>query len=58
MRIIYELKHRYAISLKLGYKFLTSLTKLETKASTCSTIKENLLRYSRKVLTFVVVVIR
>ena len=43
MRIIYKLKHRYAISLKLGYKFSTSLTKLETKASTCSKIKENLL---------------
>ena len=45
MRVIYNVKHRYAIRLKFGNKSLTSLTKLELKAiaSICSTIKENLL---------------
>ena len=35
MRIIYNAKHHYAICLKFGDKFLTSLTKLvaEAKAS-------------------------
>ena len=42
---MYNEKHHYAIRLKFGNKFLTSLTKslLETKASICSTVKENLL---------------
>ena len=45
MRIIYNLKHRYAMRLKFGEKLLTSLTKivLEAKASTWLTFKENLL---------------
>ena len=45
MRIIYDVKHRYAIRLKFGDKFLTFLTKLvlKMKASICSTVKENLL---------------
>ena len=44
MRSIYNIKHRYAIRIKFGDKFLSSLTKLvlEAKASNCSTIKENL----------------
>ena len=59
MRVIYYLKHRYAIRLKFEDKFLTSLAKLilEVKASICSTIKENLLSYCRKFSAFVVVVI-
>ena len=50
MRIVYNVKHRYAIRLKFGEKLLTSRTKLvlEAKASICSTIKENLLLYCRK----------
>ena len=45
MGIIYNVKRRYGIRLKFGGKFLASLTKLviETKASICCTIKENLL---------------
>ena len=52
MRIIYNVKHCYAIRLKFEEKFLTSLTKLvlEAKASICSTIKENLLSYYGKFL--------
>ena len=59
MRIIYNVKHRYVIRMKFGDKFLTFLTNLvlETKASICSTIKENLLLYCRKFSAFAVVVI-
>ena len=61
MRVTYEsyVKHRFVIRFKFGDKFLTSLTKLvlAAKASICSTIKENLLLYCRKILAFVVVVI-
>ena len=59
MRIIYNVKHRYVVRMKLGDKFLTSLTKLEfeAKASICSTIKENLLLYCRKFSGFVIIVI-
>ena len=59
MRVTYNVKHRYAIHLKFGGKFWTSLTKLvlEAKASICSTIKENLLLYCRRFSAFVVVVI-
>ena len=58
MRVIYDVKHRYAILLKFGDKFLTSLTKLvpEAKPSICSTIKENLLLYCT-FSAFVVVII-
>ena len=57
MRIICNVKHRYAIRLRFGEKFLTFLTKLvfQRKASICSTIKENLLLYY-KFSAFVVVV--
>ena len=43
MRVIYNVKHRYAIRLKFGDKFLISLTKLvpEAKTSICSTIKKS-----------------
>ena len=56
MRVIYNVKHRYAICLKFGGKFLTSLTKLglETKASICSKIKKNILLYCRKFSAFVI----
>ena len=59
MRNIYNVKLRYAICWKFADKFLTSLTKLVVKvrASICSTIKENLLLYCGKILTFVVLVI-
>ena len=46
MKIIYDIKHRYIIRLKIGNKFLTFpiLTKLvlQVKTSICSTNKENL----------------
>ena len=56
---MYNIKHLYEICLKFGDKFLTSVTKsvLETKASTCSAIKENLLLYCHKFSEFVAVVI-
>ena len=52
---MYNVKHRYAIHLKLGHKFLSSLTNLvlKAKASICSPIKENLLSYYRKSSSFV-----
>ena len=42
MRITFKEKHRHAIRLKFGDKFLTSLTKLvlEEKFRTSSTIKK------------------
>ena len=42
MKIIYNVKNRYAIRVKFREKFLTSPTKLmlEKKASFCSTIKK------------------
>ena len=59
MKTIYNVKDHYAISLKFGDKFLTSLTKLvlEAEVSICSTLKENLLLYCRKFSALVVVVI-
>ena len=57
MIIIRNAKHGYAIRLKFG-EALNPFTKLllQMKVSTCSTIKENLLLYSRKFSTFVFVV--
>ena len=57
MRLIYNVRHCYAILLKLGDKFLTFLNKLvlEGKTSLCSTIEENLLLCCRKFSAFVVV---
>ena len=59
IRVIYNVRHGYAIHLKLGDKFLTFLTKqvIAGKTSICSTIKENLLLYCRKFSALVVVVI-
>ena len=59
MKIIYNVRHCYAIRLKFGDKFLTFLIKLvlKRKPSICSTIRENLLLYCRKLSAFVVVVI-
>ena len=60
MRVIYNVKHRYAIRLEFGDNFLTFLTKIVPKAKNniCSTIKENLLSYCRTFSAFVVVVIK
>ena len=59
MKIINNVRHRYAIRLEFGEKFLTFLTTLvlEGEASVCSTTKENLLSHCRKFSVFVVVVI-
>ena len=50
MRIISNEKYNYAIRLKFVGTFVTFSTKivLQVKASTCSTIKENLLLYCRR----------
>ena len=52
MGMIYDVKHRYAIRLKFGNKISTSLTKsvLQAKVIIFSTIKENVLLFSRKFL--------
>ena len=57
MKIIYNVKYCYAIHLKFGDTFLTSLTKLvfELKASICSTSEEVILLYCRKFWAFVIV---
>ena len=59
MTVTYNVNHRYAIRLKFGNKFLTSLIELvrEAKTSICSTIKDYLLLYCRKFSAVVVVVI-
>ena len=59
VRIIYKVKHRYAIRLKFRDKFLSSLTKLvlEARLCSCSTLKEKLLLYCRTFLAIVIVVI-
>ena len=59
MRVIYNVKHGYAIHLKFGNKSLTSLTKLELKAiaSICSTIKENLLPCLSQVVVVIILYI-
>ena len=58
MRVVYNLKHRYAIVWNFGEKFLTSLFKLvlKVKGSISSTVQENLLLYCRKFSAFVVIV--
>ena len=57
MRVVYNLKHRYAIVWNFGEKFLTSPFKLvlKVKGSISSTIQENLLLYCRKFSAFVVI---
>ena len=59
MKIIYNVKHSYAIRLKFGDKFLTALTNLvlEAKTNICSTMKENLYFNCCKFSAFVAVVI-
>ena len=55
MRMFYNVKHRYAVRLKFGDKFLTSLTMLvlQVKASIYSAVKEIVLLYCRKFSAFV-----
>ena len=54
MRMFYNVKHRYAVRLKFGDKFLTSLTMLvlQVKASIYSAVKEIVLLYCRKFSAF------
>ena len=59
MRIIYGVRHRYEIRLKIEGKFLTFVTKLvpEGKTSFSYTIKQNLPLYCREFSAFLVVII-
>ena len=60
MRIIYNVKHGYAICLKFGVKLVNSLTKSVLEARSESQYlknKENLLLYCWKFSAFVVVVV-
>ena len=59
MRIIYNVRHPYAMPLKFEDKFLTFPIKLAlgVKASICSIIKDNLILYCRKFSAFVADVI-
>ena len=56
MRVIYNIKHRHEIRLKIWRQILNKLVP-QVKASICSTIKENLPLYCRNFSAFVVVVI-
>ena len=57
--IFNNVTHRDAICFKLGDRIFTSVTMvgLQTKASICSRIKENLFLYCRKFSVFVSAVI-
>ena len=59
IRVIYNVKHRYAILLKIRGKFLASLTKLvlEAKPSICSTSSENVQLYCLKFSAFVLKIV-